>query len=111
MDTTKLRPSEEPTARASSRPAGPATPVPGRDHYSIWYDRESKRYLFADEPYEPAAAGQGRRSVQPGLSASGFDIVKAVVGRHVQPRRRLAVCVSSPTLTEEASRRRPSSRH
>jgi len=29
--------------------------VPGHDHHSIWYDRVLKRYLFADEPYEPAA--------------------------------------------------------
>lgn len=50
MDATKLRPS-----RSFSRayPGGDSrNAVPGRDHYSIWYDRTTKRYLFADEPYE-----------------------------------------------------------
>lgn len=53
MDTTKLRPS-----KSHSRAFPPGTSsnaVPGRDHYSIWYDRDTKRYLFADEPYELAA--------------------------------------------------------
>lgn len=50
MDATKLRPS-----RSFSRayPGGDSrNAVPGRDHYSIWYERTTKRYLFADEPYE-----------------------------------------------------------
>ncbi len=50
MDATKLRPS-----RSFSRvyPGGDSrNAVPGRDHFSIWYDRTTKRYLFADEPYE-----------------------------------------------------------
>lgn len=56
IDATKLRPS-----RSHSRafPGGRSTnAVPGRDHYSIWYDRETKRYLFADEPYEIAIKGR-----------------------------------------------------
>ncbi len=53
MDTTKLRPSK---SRSRAFPAGRSSnAVPGRDHYSVWYDRETKRYLFADEPYELAA--------------------------------------------------------
>lgn len=53
MDATKLRPS-----KSHSRPfpgGRSSNAVPGRDHYSVWYDRETKRYLFADEPYEMAA--------------------------------------------------------
>lgn len=53
MDATKLRPSK---SHSRAFPGGRSTnAVPGRDHYSIWYDRETKRYLFADEPYESAA--------------------------------------------------------
>jgi hypothetical protein len=53
MDATKLRPSK---SYSRAYPGGRATnAVPGRDHHSIWYDRETKRYLFADEPYEEAA--------------------------------------------------------
>lgn len=53
MNATRLRPS-----RSHSRafPDGRSTnAIPGRDHYSIWYDRDTKRYLFVDEPYEEAA--------------------------------------------------------
>jgi hypothetical protein len=61
MDATKLRPS-----RSHSRafPGGRSVnAVPERDHYSIWYDRATKRYLFVDEPYEKAvAAHAGERA-------------------------------------------------
>lgn len=53
MDATKLRPSK---SHSRAFPGGQSSnAVPGRDHYSIWYDRDTKRYLFADEPYEAAA--------------------------------------------------------
>lgn len=53
MDATKLRPSK---SHSKAFPEGRSSnAVPGRDHYSIWYDRGTKRYLFADEPYERAA--------------------------------------------------------
>src|ERR1035437_7702289 len=53
MDTTKLRPSK---SHSRAFPAGRSSnAVPGRDHYSVWYDPETKRDLFADEPYEIAA--------------------------------------------------------
>ncbi|MDP3753359.1 MAG: DUF5623 domain-containing protein [Polaromonas sp.] len=53
MDATKLRPSK---SHSRAFPGGRSSnAVPGRDHYSIWYDRKTKRYLFADEPYESAA--------------------------------------------------------
>lgn len=50
MDATKLRPSK---SHSRAFPGGRSSnAVPGRDHYSIWYDRDTKRSLFADEPYE-----------------------------------------------------------
>ena len=52
MDATKLRPSK---SHSKAYPGGRLTnAVPGKDHHSVWYDRESKRYLFVDEPYEKA---------------------------------------------------------
>lgn len=56
MDITKLRPSN---SHSKAYPGGRSTnAVPGRDHHSIWYDRNTRRYLFADEPYEKAAVSQ-----------------------------------------------------
>jgi hypothetical protein len=53
MDATKLRPT---TGHSRAFPNGnPTNALPGRDHYSVWYDRDSKRYVLADEPYEGAA--------------------------------------------------------
>ena len=53
MAATKLRPSK---SHSRAYPGGSSiNAIPGRDHYSIWYDRETKRYLFVDEPYEAAA--------------------------------------------------------
>ncbi len=53
MDATKLRPSK---SHSRAYPGGRSSnAIPGRDHYSVWYDRDTKRYLFADEPYEAAA--------------------------------------------------------
>ena len=73
MDTTKLRPSK---SHSRAFPAGRSSnAVPGRDHYSIWYDRESKRYLFADEPYEPAAEGKAAERAA-WSERHGFAIVK-----------------------------------
>jgi hypothetical protein len=73
MDTTKLRPS---TSHSRAFPAGRSSnAVPGRDHYSIWYDRESKRYLFADEPYEPAAEAMAAERAA-WSQRHGFEIAK-----------------------------------
>jgi hypothetical protein len=53
MDATRLRPSK---SHSRAYPGGRSiNAIPGRDHYSIWYDRETKRYLFVDEPYAEAA--------------------------------------------------------
>jgi len=73
MDTTKLRPSK---SHSRAFPAGRSSnAVPGRDHYSVWYDRETKRYLFADEPYEMAV--QSKAADRAAWSERhGFAIVK-----------------------------------
>ena len=73
MDATKLRPSK---SHSRAFPGGRSVnAVPGRDHYSIWYDRDSKRFLFADEPYELAA--QSKAKERAAWSAHhGFPIVK-----------------------------------
>ena len=53
IDATKLRPSK---AHSRVYPGGRSSnAIPGRDHYSSWYDAVSKGYIFVDEPYEPAA--------------------------------------------------------
>lgn len=53
MEATRLRPSK---SHSRAFPGGRSmNAIPGRDHYSIWYDRDTKRYLFVDEPYEEAA--------------------------------------------------------
>ena len=56
MDATGLRPS---AGHSRAFPGGSAlNAVPGRDHYSIWFDPGTRRYLFADEPYEAAVSGE-----------------------------------------------------
>jgi hypothetical protein len=50
MDATRLRPSK---SHSRAYPGGQSiNAIPGRDHSSVWYDRETKRYIFVDEPYE-----------------------------------------------------------
>jgi hypothetical protein len=73
IDATKLRPSK---SHSRAFPGGRSTnAVPGRDHHSIWYDRDCKRYLFVDEPYELAA--QSKASERAAWSAHhGFPIAK-----------------------------------
>ncbi|MCX5563773.1 DUF5623 domain-containing protein [Alcaligenes phenolicus] len=52
MDATKLRPSK---GYSRALPNGDSSKaIPGRDHYSVWFDPLTKRYLFVDEPYGPA---------------------------------------------------------
>ncbi len=73
MDATKLRPSK---SHSRAYPGGRSTnAVPGQDHGSIWYDRASKRYLLADEPYERSV---DRRSTERAAWAErhGFTILK-----------------------------------
>lgn len=73
MDTTKLRPSK---SHSRAFPAGRSSnAVPGRDHYSIWYDRDTKRYLFADEPYEPVALSKAAERAA-WSAHHGFEIAK-----------------------------------
>jgi hypothetical protein len=73
MDATKLRPSK---SHSRAFPGGRSSnAIPGRDHYSIWYDRETKRYLFADEPYEKAVESRGQER-EDWAHRHGFAIVK-----------------------------------
>lgn len=73
MDATKLRPSK---SHSRAFPAGRSSnAIPGRDHYSVWYDRETKRYLFTDEPYEMAAEGKAAERAA-WSEHHGFDIAK-----------------------------------
>lgn len=58
MDATKLRPSK---GYSRAFPGGQSSnAIPGRDHDSIWYDPETKRYLCADEPYERAVESKSK---------------------------------------------------
>jgi hypothetical protein len=57
MDSTKLRPSSANLDRVLGVPLGKH--MPGCDHPSVWYDKESKRHLVADEPYELAIRDRG----------------------------------------------------
>ncbi|WP_241388424.1 DUF5623 domain-containing protein [Pseudomonas aeruginosa] len=73
VDATKLRPS-----RSHSRafPGGRSSNIiPGHDHHSIWYDRETKRYLFVDEPYENAVERKAQERLA-WAKQHGFTIVK-----------------------------------
>ncbi|TGG92477.1 hypothetical protein E4656_13465 [Natronospirillum operosum] len=73
MDATKLRPSK---SRSRPFPGGRSSnAVPGQDHYSIWYDRHTKRYLFADEPYEKAVEDRAQER-EIWAYEHGFAIVK-----------------------------------
>ncbi|WP_294254850.1 DUF5623 domain-containing protein [uncultured Comamonas sp.] len=73
MDATKLRPSK---SHSRAYPGGRSSnAIPGRDHYSIWYDRETKRYLFVDEPYEKAVDGKVQER-EAWAKRHGFAIIK-----------------------------------
>lgn len=74
MEATRLRPSKShsrafPDGRSSNA-------IPGRDHYSVWYDRDTKRYLFVDEPYEEAAKSKLAER-EAWAAAHGFKVVKS----------------------------------
>ena len=73
MDATKLRPSK---SHSRAFPGGRSSnAIPGRDHYSIWYERETKRYLFVDEPYEKAVESKVQER-EAWAKQHGFAIVK-----------------------------------
>jgi hypothetical protein len=73
IDATKLRPSK---SHSRAFPGGRSSnAIPGHDHYSIWYDRETKRYLFVDEPYEKAVESQ-IKARENWAQRNGFAIVK-----------------------------------
>lgn len=61
MEATRLRPSK---SHSRAFPGGRSiNAIPGRDHHSVWYDRETKRYLFADEPYEKSVESRADERV------------------------------------------------
>lgn len=74
MGATRLRPSK---SHSRAFPGGRASnAIPGRDHYSVWYERDTKRYLFVDEPYEEAAKGKlAEREVW--AEKHGFTVIKS----------------------------------
>lgn len=72
-DATKLRPS---TTHSRVYPEGKCSnAIPGKDHYSGWYDPVSKGYVFVDEPYEPAALRKADARAQ-WAEQHQFDIAK-----------------------------------
>jgi hypothetical protein len=73
MDATKLRPSK---SRTHAFPGGRSrNAVPGLHHHSVWFERNTRRYLFADEPYEQAALSKAAE--REAWSANhGFEISK-----------------------------------
>lgn len=73
MDATKLRPSK---GYSRAFPGGRSSnAIPGRDHQSIWFDQKTRRYLFADEPYEKAVESKAQEREDWALR-HGFIIVK-----------------------------------
>lgn len=73
MDATKLRPTK---SHSRAFPGGRSSnAIPGHDHYSIWYDRETKRYLFVDEPYEKAIDSRAQERTA-WARQHGYAIVK-----------------------------------
>lgn len=73
MDATKLQPSQ---GYSRVFPGGNSiNAIPGHDHDSVWYDPKTRRYLFADEPYEGAAEGR-KPEREAWAKQHGFVIVK-----------------------------------
>ncbi|HKY21342.1 MAG TPA: hypothetical protein VJM31_08990 [Vicinamibacterales bacterium] len=73
MDATGLKPS-----KGSSRafPGGAKErDLPARDHGSFWFHPASKKYLYADEPYE-AAADSERDARAAWVRSSGFAMTR-----------------------------------
>jgi hypothetical protein len=73
MNATKLRPA---ASRTRGFPGGTEKHVvPGCDHYSVWYDRVTNRYLLADEPREAVAKAKSIDRAE-WAQAHGFVIFK-----------------------------------
>lgn len=74
MGATRLRPSK---SHSRAFPGGRSSnAIPGHDHYSVWYERDSKRYLFVDEPYEEAAR-EKLAERQAWADRHGFTVIKS----------------------------------
>jgi hypothetical protein len=74
MEATRLRPSKSHSRVFPGGQSGNA--IPGRDHYSVWYARDTKRYLFVDEPYEEAAKAKSAER-QAWAEKYGFMVIKS----------------------------------
>ncbi|MGX9934808.1 DUF5623 domain-containing protein [Advenella kashmirensis] len=73
MDATKLRPSK---SYSRAYPKGLSTnAIPGSDHASVWYDRKTKRYLIADEPYEKGVENR-KHEREIWAQQHGFQLVR-----------------------------------
>lgn len=73
VDATKLRPSK---AHSRVYPGGSSNnAIPGRDHYTAWYEPVSKGYVFVDEPYEPSALRNADARAA-WAAEHGYDVVK-----------------------------------
>src|SRR5690554_1908533 len=73
MAATKLRPSSG-HSRAYLD-GNPSNAIPGKDHYSIWYQIDTKRYLFVDEPYEEAVKHKAQKR-EAWANQHGFSILR-----------------------------------
>lgn len=49
--------------------------LPGRDHGSVWYDANTKEYLFANEPYEAAALSYAEKR-DAWARANGINVMR-----------------------------------
>ena len=73
MDATKLRPSK---SHSRAYPGGRSSnAVPAHDHESVWYDPETKRYLYVDEPYMEAVE-RATKEREAWAIRHGFTIMK-----------------------------------
>jgi hypothetical protein len=80
INATKLRPTR--SYRQAFMNGISPNEMPGRDHPSVWYDKDTKRFLYVDEPYEAAVKEQaGARAAW--AEKHGFSLAKTHMARHV----------------------------
>ncbi|QRM45137.1 DUF5623 domain-containing protein [Rhizobium sp. BG4] len=73
MAATGLQPSSKAVPVSDGRGSG----LPGRDHGSSWFDPESRRYIYVDEPY--AAAVKDRQDERADWGRrNGWEVARAI---------------------------------
>ncbi len=73
MAATGLQPSSKAMPVSDGRGSG----LPGRDHGSSWFDSESRRYIYVDEPY--AAAVKDRQDERADWARrNGWEVARAI---------------------------------